>query len=126
VRRVLVERRVALLALCVFVAGWLAFIFAGTLARANELEAEAAELRLRRQELSDRVAAGTAEIEYIQSDAYRDIAARALGLGRPEEVPFALAPDAPSPAPVVMLGSTPEEQAPSEPLQEWLQLLLGI
>jgi cell division protein FtsB len=124
-RRVLVERRAAIFALCVFVAGWLAFIFAGTLARANELEAQAAAARVRKQELSDRVAAGAAEIEYIQSDAYREIAARALGLGSPEEVPFRLPPDAPSPAPVAMLGSSADDVAESSPLEEWLQLLLG-
>src|SRR3972149_9816887 len=104
-RRIGLERRGAALVFTLFVAGGLLFVFAGALTRANELEAVAAQARRVNEDLEALIQAGYHEVEYIRSDAYMDLAARAIDWGIPGEEPFRLPDDAPSPQPVPVLGA---------------------
>ncbi len=63
-----------------FVVGALIFVFAGTLTRAGELEREAEVKRAEVAALEARLAAGTAELEFIETDAFVRQQARANAL----------------------------------------------
>src|SRR3990172_8734186 len=91
------ERRgAAALVFGLFVAGGLFFVFAGTLARATELEEQAARARAEVAALEARVEAGRAEVEFLKSDPFLEQQARALGYGTRAEESFRLPDDAPS------------------------------
>jgi len=123
-KRGFLERRgAAALLLGLFVAGGLVFVFAGTLARATELEAEAAAARADVAVLRERVAAGLAEIEFIDTETFTTQAARSVGYGEQGEQQFRLPPDAPDPAAIPPLGSAPRDTAAASPLEAWLELL---
>ena len=106
-----------------FVAGGLVFVFAGTLARATELEAEAAAARAGVAILEANVQAGLDEIEFIKSDTFISQAARSVGYGTEGETPFRLPADAPVAQPLPVLGLGAGREAPLSPLEAWMELL---
>ena len=125
-RRGFLERRgAAALVFGLFVAGGLVFVFAGTLARATELEEQAARARADVAALEARVQAGRAEVEFLKSDPFLEQQARALGYGTRAEQRFRLPDDAPSPPPLTPLGASPPATAGGSPLEAWLELLFG-
>ena len=76
------ERRgAAAIVFGLFVAGGIVFVFAGTLARATELEQEAARARAEVAALEERLAAGNAEVEFLRSDRFLEQQARVVGYG---------------------------------------------
>ena len=120
------ERRgAAAIVFALFVAGGIIFIFAGTLARATELEQEAAIERAEVAALEELLAASEAEVAFIVDDGLLAQQARAGGLGESDEVRFALPPDAPSPEPIVPLGGRADRSVAAAPLEAWLELLFG-
>ena len=119
------ERRGALVVAGVVVAGWLAFVFAGTLGRADDLEAQAQAARAQVRALEDRLALGRAEVDFVSSDAFVEQSARSLGWGAEGEVAFALPEDAPPPPPVPILGAEPEPGLDEGPLGSLLRLVTG-
>jgi hypothetical protein len=120
------ERRgAAAIVLGSFVAGGVVFVFAGTLTRATELEAEAARVRAEVAVLGQREDAGLAELEFIETDRFVEQQARAAGYGRPGEQAFSLPEDAPPPPRVVPLGEAGSMALPSTPFDAWMGLLFG-
>jgi cell division protein FtsB len=120
------ERRgAAAIVFGLFVAGGIVFVFAGTLARATELDQEAARARAEVAALEERLAAGNAEVEFLRSDRFLEQQARVVGYGERGEQPFRLPADAPSPEPIVPLGGRVDRSVASAPLEAWLELLFG-
>ena len=119
------RRGAAAVVLGLFVAGGVVFVFAGTLTRATEIEAEAARARAEIAALQRRVEAGRAELEFIESDRFVEQQARAGGFGSPGERSFQLPEDAPSPPPVVLLGAAGGRDLPATPFDAWMELLFG-
>jgi cell division protein FtsB len=119
------RRGAAAVVLGLFVAGGLVIIFAGTLARATELEEQAAIVRAETAALEERLAAGVEEVASLKERALLAQEARAIGWGEQGEIPFSLPGDATSPEPIVPLGSESSGAAPVEPLDAWLELLFG-
>jgi cell division protein FtsB len=115
----------AALVLGLFVAVGIIVVFAGTLTRATEVEEEAARARAELALLNERVEAGRAEIEFIETDRFVEQQARAAGFGTRGERAFRLPDDAPSPPPVAMLGADAEGVAASSPFEAWMELLFG-
>lgn len=125
-RRGFLERRGAAgIMFGLFVAGGIVFVFAGTLARATELEAQAVQARAEIAALEARAEAGRAEIEFMKSDAFIEQLARAAGYGRKGEQRFRLPDDAPSPSPIVPLGMRPTGAVDPSPFEAWMELLFG-
>lgn len=120
----MLERRgAAALLMGLFVAGALIFVFAGTLARATELEEEAAQARAGLQALQARVDEGLAELEFIETDAFVSQAARAVGYGEEGETFFRLPADAPPAEPIPALGRSGADSSAISPFEAWLELL---
>jgi hypothetical protein len=128
--RVSAQRR-GLVALVVLLLGaWFAVVFAGAMARANDLAAEAARVDAETQVLRDQVAAGESEIARIQTEAFLGFRARAYGYGQVgsgdrRERTFALRPGAPKPAPITPLGGRDQPTAAPGVIEDWLTLLFG-
>jgi hypothetical protein len=108
-----------------FVAVGLVVLFAGTLTRATELEAEAARASAAVVLLEERRLAGDLELEFIESDRFVEQQARAAGFGGPDERPFRLPDDAPSAPPIPLLGESGSGGAPLAPFDAWMELLFG-
>lgn len=120
------ERRgAAALVFGLFVAGGLVFVFAGTLARATELEEQAARARAEVAALAARVEAGRAEVEFLKGDPFLEQQARALGYGMRAEQRFRLPDGAASPPPLAPLGASTTPAGGGTPLEAWLELLFG-
>ena len=125
-RRGFLERRgAAALLLILFVAGGLVFVFAGTLARATTLEAEATVARSAVAALEASVGAGRAELEFLETDQFIEQLARGVGFGRKGEQAFSLPEDAPEPPAIPPLGTSGQDAADQSPLEAWLGLLFG-
>jgi cell division protein FtsB len=124
-RGVLERRGAAALVLGLFVAVGLIVIFAGTLTRATELEQLAAVQRASVAAMQEQLDAAQAEVQFLESDELVEQHARALGLGYRGERAFQLPADAPSPEPIVPLGSDTAEVRVAAPLDAWLDLLFG-
>lgn len=107
----------------VLLLSWLAVVFGGALARVNAVQEEVRLARAQNAALQDRLQAGRDEIALIQTEAFLSTQARAYGMGEGRERAFALEPGAPSPRPIVPLGSDAQRAAPPAPLDEWLALL---
>jgi cell division protein FtsB len=120
------ERRgIATFVIGIVLVGGLIVVFAGSLTRSADVGAEADQTRAEIAKLDERVEAGRAEIEYLATDEYVDQVARSLGLGERGEKPFALPPDAPSPAPITPIGSQPGNATGQTPFDAWMELLFG-
>jgi cell division protein FtsB len=123
----LTRRRIAML-LGALLAAWVVILFARQVGEASEAAGRADAMRASTIELQSEVAALERELALIQRQDYIEQAAREYRLGKPNEVPFALADDAPDLAPdapgsaTVRLGT--EREGPS-PLDSWARLLFG-
>jgi hypothetical protein len=123
--RLLERRGAAALVFGLFVAGGLVFVFAGTLTRATELEAEAAVLAAQVADLDEQYEAGQAELRFIEDDRFVEQHARAIGWGAEGETSFKLPEGAPSPAPIAPLGEDGSAAPPLAPFDAWMRLLFG-
>jgi cell division protein FtsB len=123
----LTRRRIAML-IGAMLAAWVIILFARQVGEASEAAARADSMRASTVELQSQVAALEEELALIQRQDYIEQAAREYRLGSPNEVPFALAEDAPPLAvdapgsATVRLGT--EREGPS-PLDSWARLLFG-
>ena len=123
----LTRRRIAIL-LGALLAAWVVILFARQVGEASDAAARAEAMRASTVELQAQVAALEQELALIQRQDYIEQAARQYRLGKPHEVSFTLAPDAPAlpeDAPgsaTVRLGT--EREGPS-PLDSWARLLFG-
>jgi hypothetical protein len=116
----LTRRRIALL-IGALVAAWVIVLFARQVGEASEATARADAMRVTNVQLESDVAALEAELVLIQKQVYITQAAREYRLGKAQEVPFALADDAPGSA-LVRLGTRAAEPTP---LESWARLLFG-
>jgi cell division protein FtsB len=120
------ERRgAAALVFGLFVAAGILLLFAGTLARATQLEQQAARAREEIAVLETRLELGRAEVDLMRSDAFVEQQARAAGLGTKAELPFRLPDDAPSPPPITPLGAGAPPPEAGSPFDAWMALLFG-
>ena len=119
------ERRTLGAIVGILVTIWLVAVFGRALADSNALNARQAREEATNAALRAQVAAGRAEIAYIQTDAFLQFEARGYGLGTPHERAFALEPGAPAPRSITPLGSSDEPTSPTTPLDDWLKLLFG-
>jgi len=108
-----------------FVAIGVVLVFAGTLTRATELEAQAAEASAAVIALKDRLAAGDLELQFIETDRFVEQQARAAGFGSRDEHAFQLPEDAPPPPRIVALGESDAATLPATPFDAWMALLFG-
>jgi cell division protein FtsB len=119
------RRSAASLVFGLFVALALILIFGGTLTRSTDIEAEAETARAEVAELQARFEAGDEEVKFLETDAFVEQFARSIGMGLRGEKPFALAPDAPSPEPIIPLGSEARSGVAKAPFEAWMELLFG-
>jgi cell division protein FtsB len=124
-RSALHGRRAAGLVLGLFVAIGLIVVFGSNLSRSTDVESEAARLQAEVDLLREREAAFKAEVEFLESDAFAAQQARLEGFGDDRERRFRLAADAPSPAPIVPIGSEAVEAGGRAPFDAWMDLLFG-
>jgi cell division protein FtsB len=123
----LTRRRIGIL-VGALVAAWVILLFARQVGEASEATARADAMRASTVHLESQVGALESELALIQQQAYITQAAREFRLGKPDEIPFALAEDAPALAPDapgsagVRLGTSTD--APT-PLESWSRLLFG-
>jgi cell division protein FtsB len=123
----LTRRRIALL-IGALVAAWVIVLFARQVGEASEATARADAMHVANVQLESDVAALEAELALIQKQVYISQAAREYRLGKAQEVPFALADDAPALADdapgsaLVRLGTRAAEPTP---LESWARLLFG-
>jgi len=121
-----VDRRTLALVVALVVCAWLVVVFGQALASSNALAARQVHEQAVNDDLRARVAAGRAEITYMQTDPFLAFTSRAFGFGVPNERPFALADGAPPPPSITPLGGGSEASPPpTTPLEDWLRLLLG-
>ncbi len=100
-------------------------VFTGALTRSTDIESRAEQARAEIRLLQDRVAAGDAEVAFIQSDDFVQQQARAVGFGEKGEKVFALPPNAPVPDPIVPIGPVDAEGPAKAPFDAWMELLFG-
>jgi cell division protein FtsB len=123
----LTRRRIGIL-VGALVAAWVILLFARQVGEASEATARAEAMRVSTGQLEAQVDALESELALIQKQAYITQAAREFRLGKPDEIPFALADDAPPLPPDapgsagVRLGVTAAERSP---LESWARLLFG-
>lgn len=123
----LTRRRIALL-IGSLVAAWVIVLFARQVGEASEATTRAEDMRTANVALESEVAALEGELALIQRQAYIEQQARGYRLGKPREIPFVLADDAPPLAPdapgaaAVRLGAVVDH---ANPLESWLELLFG-
>ena len=123
----LTRRRIALL-IGSLVAAWVIVLFARQVGEASEAMVRAEDMRIANVALEGEVAGLEDELALIQRQAYIEQQAREYRLGKPREVPFVLAEDAPplaADAPgtaAVRLGAVVVRPSP---LESWLDLLFG-
>ena len=123
----LTRRRIALL-IGSLVAAWVILLFARQVSEASDATVRAQDMRAANVSLQAEVAALEDELLLIQRQDYIEQQAREYRLGKPQEVPFVLADDAPplaADAPgaaAVRLGAVVD---PPSPFDAWLHLLFG-
>lgn len=120
------ERRGAAgLVFILFVSIGVVLIFTGTLTRSTDIEAEAERLRVDVAVLQARVDAGAQEVAFLDTDEFVQQVARSIGMGERGEIAFALEADAPSPQPIIPLGSDISDMRSQSPFDDWMELLFG-
>jgi hypothetical protein len=123
-----ITRRRAGYLLGVLLASWVLIVFARQVSDAAAASATADALRGSNAQASADVAALEHELDLIKRPAFIAQEARAYRIGTGKEIPFTLAPDAPSLAPdapgsaSVKLGA---HAADHSPLDAWLEVLFG-
>jgi hypothetical protein len=108
------------------VAAWMIAVLAGAVASARQARDAAEEARRETELMRQQVAAGRAEIDLVQGPGFLELEARAYGMGQPGERAFALARGAPDPLPITPLGTDPIPLPPPGPIEELLDVLLGV
>lgn len=124
-RRFRLTRTHLVAAALVVVAVWVLLGFARTITELNSATDRQSALSDENAALVAQLDAGQRELELVQTDGFQALQARAFGIGAPDEIVFSLEPGAPSPEPVVPLGSNPARAVPQTPLDAWLRLLFG-
>lgn len=119
------ERRTIGAVVGILLTVWLVAVFGRALADSNALNERQVREEATNAALRAQVAAGRAEIAFIQTDRFLQFQARSYGMGLPREKAFALEPGAPDPRPITPLGSTDEPSTATTPLDDWLKLLFG-
>jgi len=123
----LTRRRIAGL-LGALVVAWVLILFARQVGEASEAASRADAMRVHNATLAADVTALEHELELIQRQPYIAQAARGYRLGKPAEIPFTLAEDAPplpSDAPgsaSTRLGTATDHE---RPVDAWARLLFG-
>lgn len=122
------SRRRLAVAVGLLVVAWIAIAFGRQLGAASAAQARAEALAGEVERRAGEVAALEAELELVQRPAYLRQQARAYGLGAPDEIPFAIDPNAP-PLPADAPGSAAtrlgERVERPTPLEVWLTILFG-
>lgn len=123
----LTRRRVAAL-VAVLLAAWIVLLFVRQVGAASTATAEADALAAGNIGLRSKVASLERELELIARPRYVNQQARGYGLGAPNEIPFALAADAPplpedAPGSAALRVGTPRVDV--APLERWLTVLFG-
>ncbi|MGI8929045.1 MAG: hypothetical protein ACR2H0_06245 [Candidatus Limnocylindrales bacterium] len=109
----------------IVVAFWVVLGFARTMTQLNAATERRVVLTAETTALTAQVDAAHRELVLIQTDGFQALQARAFAIGAPGEIAFALEAGAPSPVPVVPLGSEGAATDPQTPLDAWLKLLFG-
>lgn len=123
----LTRRRIAML-IGALVVAWVIVLFARQVSEASEASARADAMAAHNAQLQQDVAGLEEELGLIQRQSYVAQAARGYRLGTPDEIPFALAEDAPSLPPdapgsaSTRLGTTADHE---RPIDAWARLLFG-
>jgi cell division protein FtsB len=123
----LTRRRIALL-LGAVVAAWVVLLFAHQVGQASEATARVEAIQRENAVRQATVAALEGELALVGQRAYVAQQARQYRLGVADEIPFVLAPDAPTlpvdaPGSIGMKLGRPTDA--SSPLESWLRLLFG-
>lgn len=120
------ERRgAAALVFTLLVATAVVLIFTGALTRSTSTEADAERARRELALLEQQRDAGAAEVEFLETSAFVQQMARSIGYGERGEIAFQLEPDAPSPRPIIPLGSERLGEGAQAPFEAWMELLFG-
>jgi hypothetical protein len=123
----LTRRRVAIL-IAALVAAWVIVLFARQVSEASEATARADAMRTSTALLQADVGGLESELALIRRQAYIEQAARGYRLGTPNEIPFALADDAPA-LPADAPGSATVRLGTGTvrvtPIESWTRLLFG-
>lgn len=119
------ERRTAYAIAGLVITVWLVVIFGRAIADSNTLAQRQAQEEAINAQLRAQVAAGHAEIDFIQTEPFLRFEARTYGMGSAEERAFALDSNAPSPRPITPLGADHPETDTSTSIEDWLHLLFG-
>jgi hypothetical protein len=112
----------------ILVAGMLALTFAQQVGDATAASEYADKLRAANEALHEDVERLQHDLAHVQDPRFIELEGRAVGLGGPREVPFALAAGAPSLAAdapgsaSVRLGAAPPRPSP---IDAWLEVLFG-
>jgi hypothetical protein len=109
----------------VILAFWLLITFGRALGQLNDATQREVAAAAETRSLQAQLEAGRRELMLVQTDAFQQIEARALGMGGPGEKVFALTADAPPPPAIVPLGQNGASAAAKSPLDAWLELLFG-
>lgn len=124
-RRSLEPRSAVGLLIGLLVVAGIAIVFASTLTRSTTLEGQVAQESAAVLAMRERTEAGQAEIQFLETDAFVREHARSLGYGERGEIVFRLRNDAPSPRPIVPIGSGVRTGPPPAPFDAWMELLFG-
>ena len=109
----------------VIVGFWLVIVFAHALGQLNDATQRQLAAQTEAQTLQAQLDAGRRELVLVQTDAFQQMQARALGMGQNGEKVFSLTSDAPPPAAIVPLGRAAPPGLRQTPLESWLELLFG-
>ena len=107
---------------------WILIAFGRQVGDASAASARAAELRQANAALQQDLADLQADLTRVQGDQFIGVGARGYGLGKRHEVPFTLAPGAPTLAPdapgsaALRVGGEAPDRSP---IEAWLDLLFG-
>jgi cell division protein FtsB len=107
---------------------WMVVLFARQIGDASAASTRAEDLAAANETLRDDIEGYRRELALIQRQEYILIQARGYGLGKGREIPFSLAPDAPSLPPdapgsaSVRVGS---DAGQATPFERWMELLFG-
>ena len=107
---------------------WIVVLFARQIGDASAASTRAEDLAAANETLRDDIEGYRRELALIQRQEYILIQARGYGLGKGREIPFSLAPGAPSLPPdapgsaSVRVGS---DAARATPFERWMELLFG-
>ena len=123
IRRFKLTRAHLVTVVIAIVALWVVLSFGRTITALNSATDREQLLVDETAALAAQLEASNRELALVQTEGFQALQARAFGIGKPTEVNFSLEPGAPSPQPLVPLGSEANRAAPQTPLDAWLRLL---